>query len=305
MSGEGRRRCIRAKTTNPAGPAAGRRRDHRGHPSSGPWTSGNTTAAEAALTSSTLGTSSRSPASGVPRGTQRTAPARARRPSGRLTRNTRRQPEPNRSAPASSPPTTGLADGAQAHDRPEQTEGLGKFGFGEGLLDDAEALRQQQGPEGALDGPGGDQRAGVGGEGAQGGGGRETGGADQEEPPPPVPVPQPPGGDQQGGEGQRVAGLQPLGHGLAAAEVGGDDGGGDAGDGGVQKVHHFREEDDAEDRPAARVRVRVRVRKRVVCVGQGRSPRSVESAAMNAGHSRTNVVRHEQRSQRTAFAVNC
>jgi hypothetical protein len=128
----------------------------------------------------------------------------------------------------------------------------------EDLLEQAEALRDHERAEGALQRPEGDEHA----DGRRGGaGGREQGEpgrADEEQPAAAEDVPESRAGDQQHGKGQGVAGAQPLDGAGPAAEVAVDGGGGDVDDRGVEQVHDIGGQHDGRHDPAQAVGLRAR-----------------------------------------------
>ena len=144
------------------------------------------------------------------------------------------------------------ADRRQPQDRAEGAERLADVLAREHRAQHAEALRDQQRPEPALDQPGHDDRGRIKGQAAGQRGGGEPGEADQEGPAAAVLVAQPPAGDQQHSQGQRVARAQPLDQARTAVQRGADGRRGDGGDGGVEQVHDVRDQDDGQDQPGRR-----------------------------------------------------
>ena len=108
-------------------------------------------------------------------GSKRAPTTRAKAPSGRLIRNSARQPVPNRSALSSSPATTGPATVDSPITGPSAANALRHLGGREQVTDQAERLRGDQRGGQALQDPRGDQRRGRPGERARGGGDHETG----------------------------------------------------------------------------------------------------------------------------------
>jgi hypothetical protein len=157
------------------------------------------------------------------------------------------------------PPMSSLTPGWVAPGRAEQAGGLVELGVVvEDLLEQAEALRDHERAEGALERPEGDERAHARRGCRSGGEQREAGRAEEKQAAAAEDVAEPRAGDQQHGKGQGVAGAQPLDGAGAAAEVAVDGGGGDVDDRGVEQVHDVGGQHDGRHDPAQAVGLRAR-----------------------------------------------
>ncbi len=145
-------------------------------------------------------------------------------------------------------------DRREPDDRAEGGERLAEFRRLEHLADDAEALRDQQRPDEALDRAGRDQEGRIGGQRTGHRGDGEAGGPDHEEILAAELVAQPATDDQRHGEGQGVGADHPLHRAGAAAEVALDGGGRQIDDRRVQQIHDLGGQDDRQHQPAPAVR---------------------------------------------------
>ena len=143
--------------------------------------------------------------------------------------------------------------GGQGEHGAEQTEHLGHLVVVERLFDHADALRDHQRAEGALQHPAHDEHADRRSRGADRGHDGEAGRSDQEQPAASEHVPEPGAGDEEDGERERVAGAEPLQGRVAAAERRADGRSGDVDDRRIHQVHHVGHDDNEEDEPAQRV----------------------------------------------------
>jgi hypothetical protein len=131
----------------------------------------------------------------------------------------------------------------------------------------------------------------------------EAGRADQEEAAAAEHVAEPGAGDQEDGEGEGVAGAQPLQGGVAAAEGGLDRGTGDVDDRRVHQVHHVRRDHHREDEPAQRVECGSELRRGGRGGGFG-AGRGGEGLAGHLDLLRVWTNSDEQRSLRTMYVAN-
>ena len=142
---------------------------------------------------------------------------------------------------------------------PNRPSRLVEFGVvGEDLLHQAEALGDHERAEGALERPEGDEHADGRRRGAGGREEREACRADEKQPAAAEDVAESCAGDQQDGEGQGVAGAQPLDGVGAAAEVAMDGGTGDVDDRGIEQIHDVGGQHDGRHDPAQAVGLRAR-----------------------------------------------
>ena len=164
--------------------------------------------------------------------------------------------------PPPDPPQVGLDQRAgqdrrgedrETHHRTEGAEHLGHLLVVEDLFEHPESLGDHQRPERALQHPEDDQHRRRRGDRTGRGHHREAGRPDQEQPAAAEHVAEPGAGDQEHGEGQRVAGGQPLQGGGAAAEGGPDRRAGDVDDRRVHEIHDVGGDHDREHEPAHRV----------------------------------------------------
>jgi hypothetical protein len=148
-------------------------------------------------------------------------------------------------------------DRGQPHHRAERRERAAHLLRREDVLDDAEALRDQQRAEAALQHARRDEGLRRGGERAGRRREREARDPDEEDPAAAEHVAEPPSDDEEDAERERVPGGPPLHRGRAAAELGADCGGGDRDHRAVEQVHDLGDQHDGQDDPAPAVGGRV------------------------------------------------
>ena len=164
-----------------------------------------------------------------------------------------RQPLPNALAAISAPPRIGPSTAEAPITGPNTANALPCSEGGEYLVDDAQALRDQQGGRRALGEPAADQHRGVDRERAGHRRGDKSERADDEQPLAAVDVAQTAAGDQAGGERERVATDDPLERGRAGVQIGVDRRRRDVDDRSVEQVHALGREHEREDLPPQRV----------------------------------------------------
>ena len=183
-------------------------------------------------------------------GTKRRPASTAATATGRLTKNTERQPQPNRFASVSTPPSTSPTADAKPSDGPVDAERLAPLVPAEHHPERGQHLRCHGRGGGALYDPGGDQLgAGPGQPGGQAGQ-PEQRDPRQEQALAPEQVAEVPGDDERRGERQHVAGHHPFQLGGAGVQVTADGGERHVDDRHVDHVHERPGDHDDRGEPA-------------------------------------------------------